>query len=182
MNDNIIVVDQNDREIGTAEKLAVHRDGVLHRAFSVFIFNYRDQMLLQQRALAKYHSGGLWSNACCSHPRPGESIEEASERRLREEMRISCPLLKAFDFIYRAELDHELTEHEFDHVLIGRYEGHIQPDPSEVMAHRWISLYRLERELRHVPEKFTVWFKIAVNKVIRHQHHSAFADLATMVR
>ena len=120
MQEQVILVDQQDREIGVAEKLEAHRKGKLHRAFSVFLFNAKDEMLLQQRAAEKYHSGGLWTNTCCSHPRPGEPTEAAARRRLREEMGISCNLNKAFDFIYRAEFDNGLIEHELDHVFIGR--------------------------------------------------------------
>lgn len=167
MQEQVILVDQQDREIGVAEKLEAHRKGKLHRAFSVFLFNAKDEMLLQQRAAEKYHSGGLWSNACCSHPRPGEQTEAAARRRLREEMGISCNLNKAFDFIYRAEFDNGLIEHELDHVFIGRYDGAALPDPGEVMAHRWVSIDTLKKDLAIAPENFTAWFKIAVHKVLQ---------------
>lgn len=121
MNKQVILVDEQDREIGVADKLSVHRTGGLHRAFSIFIFNHNGEMLLQKRSPQKYHSGGLWSNACCSHPQPGETLEAATARRLEEELGINGALKKTFDFIYRAHVNNELIEHEFDHVYLGKY-------------------------------------------------------------
>lgn len=165
MKEEIILVDENDRELGTSEKMAAHLSGDLHRAFSIFVFNEQGEMLLQKRARNKYHSGGLWTNTCCSHPRPGEDLEQATARRLREEMGFSCDLQKAFDFIYKAQLDNELTEHELDHVFIGKYEGEILPDKREVMAFRWFKLPELKKEISKSPHKFTVWFKIALEQM-----------------
>src|SRR4030095_7998604 len=121
----VILVDQEDRPSGTAEKMEAHRKGLLHRAFSVFIFNSKGEMLLQQRALSKYHSGGLWTNACCSHPAPGEKTKDGAIRRLNEELGFETPVEKVFDFVYKAEFDNGLTEHEFDHVFAGEYEGQL---------------------------------------------------------
>jgi isopentenyl-diphosphate delta-isomerase len=165
MKEEIILVDEYDRQVGTAEKLAVHRSGDLHRAFSIFVFNEHDEMLLQKRARNKYHSGGLWTNTCCSHPRPGENLRQATSRRLREEMGFSCRLKKAFDFIYKAKLDNDLTEHELDHVFVGKYQGKISPDKNEVMDFRWYKLPDLKREISKSPHKFTIWFRIALEQL-----------------
>lgn len=175
MKEKVILVNEQDKEIGVAEKLEVHQEGRLHRAFSVFIFNEKNEMLLQQRAPDKYHSGGLWSNACCSHPVPGESLESASERRLFEEMGIRCNLKKAFHFVYKAKLNNQLIEHEFDHVFIGKYSGEsVIPNPQEVMSHRWVSFETLQEEMRRFPKKFTIWFKIAVARVFRTRENFNF--------
>jgi isopentenyl-diphosphate delta-isomerase len=165
--EHIILVDRNDREIGIAEKLKAHREGKLHRAFSVFLFNSKNEMLLQQRAAGKYHSAGLWSNTCCSHPRPGEPVEAAAKRRRHEEMGITSPLEKAFDFIYRAEFACGLIEHELDHVFIGRYDGVVRPAAGEVMAYRWEHVERAGNELQSTPKKFTVWFGMALERLIQ---------------
>jgi len=124
---DVILVNEQDQPVGTMEKMEVHQKALLHRAFSVFLFNDRGEMLLHKRADSKYHSGGLWTNACCSHPRPGEDTRSAAEKRLQEEMGIVTPLTKAFDFIYKASFDNGLTEHEFDHVFTGTYQGSIDP-------------------------------------------------------
>ncbi|MFZ5517418.1 MAG: isopentenyl-diphosphate Delta-isomerase [Candidatus Zhuqueibacterota bacterium] len=165
MEEIVILVDSKDNEIGREEKMKAHENGVLHRAFSVFIFNRDGEMLLQQRAMNKYHSAGLWTNACCSHPRPGETIEEAAHRRLKEEMGFDCQLERKFHFIYRAEFDNGLIEHEFDHVLFGTYSGRIDFNPDEVANVRWISIEDLREELIKRPEYYTVWFKIAFEEV-----------------
>ncbi|MDZ7291798.1 MAG: isopentenyl-diphosphate Delta-isomerase [candidate division KSB1 bacterium] len=171
MSELVILVDQHDRQIGIEEKLKAHREGKLHRAFSVFIFNDRGEMLIQRRALHKYHSPGLWTNACCSHPRPGESIEHAANRRLREEMGLTCKLQKVFHFIYRVEFDNGLIEHEFDYVFIGKYEGtgpdELIPDSEEVADYRWLDVETLRREVKAFPEKYTVWFKMALEQVLQ---------------
>lgn len=164
-NANVILVDENDKEIGSCEKLEAHQQGWLHRAFSIFIFNRRGEMLLQQRALNKYHSPGLWTNACCSHPAPGEKLEEAASRRLEEELGISTSLEKRFDFIYRAEFENGLTEYEFDHVLVGEYEGNIDFNKEEVMDIAWKDVRMVEQELEADPSKFSAWFKIAFQKM-----------------
>jgi isopentenyl-diphosphate delta-isomerase len=166
MNEMVILVDSLDRQIGVEEKMKAHREGKLHRAFSVFVFNDKGEMLLQKRAPHKYHSGGLWTNACCSHPRPEEATEQAAVRRLQEEIGFVCELKKAFHFIYKAELDSGLIEHEFDHVFIGSYSGEIHPNISEVVDYRWLNAQDIKYELEHFPEKFTVWFKIMFEHVL----------------
>lgn len=159
--DRVVLVDEHDRETGTEWKLPAHENGLLHRAFSIFIFNARGEALLQRRAMEKYHSGGLWTNTCCSHPRPGEAVEAAAHRRLREEMGFDCALTHAFHFIYRAELDHGLTEHEFDHVFLGEYNQPPVLNTHEVCDWRWIPPDALDAEMAARPQDFTVWFKIA---------------------
>jgi isopentenyl-diphosphate delta-isomerase len=143
------------------EKIEAHEKGLLHRAFSVFIFNEHGEMLLQQRAPGKYHSPNLWTNACCSHPAPGEEVSAAAHRRLKEEMGFDTELEKAFAFTYRAEFENGLTEHEFDHVFVGRYNGPVNPDPLEVSRYRYLNLRELRKELQEQPGLFTEWFKIA---------------------
>ena len=160
--EQVILVDEMDRPLGVMEKMEAHEKAVLHRAFSVFVFNEADEMLLQRRALSKYHSGGLWTNSCCSHPRANETVLEAAHRRMEEEMGFDCELEQRFHFIYKAELDQGLTEHELDHVLTGVYEGAIVPNPEEVMDYRYISMTQLFEELDADPSQFTEWFKIAL--------------------
>ncbi len=161
--EQVILVDECNREIGAGEKLRAHREGALHRAFSVFIFDSRGRLLLQKRAREKYHSAGLWSNTACGHPRPGEATQEAARRRLREEMNLDCDLREAFEFLYRAELDGALVEHEYDHVFVGTHEGEPPvPDPSEVEDWRWVSIGELRRGLRDEPHRYSYWLKIAV--------------------
>lgn len=165
MEERVILVDENDREIGSEEKLHAHRTGKLHRAFSIFTFNSKGEMLLQRRARNKYHSGGLWSNACCSHPRLGESLEGAVHRRLKEEMGFDTDLKEAFHFIYKAKVGN-LTEHELDHVFIGEYNGKVNPDPEEVEEYVWAELEPLKEDMKTHPEKYTEWFKIAFERVM----------------
>jgi len=165
--ERVILVDENDNPLGTMEKMEAHEKGVLHRAFSVFIFNNNGEMLLQQRAFSKYHSGGLWTNTCCSHPREGEATIEAAHRRLQEEMGFDCEIEKAFDFIYKKELDKGLMEHEFDHVFIGKYEGEVKFKPNEVNAYVYKSIQDVLNEVLLFPEKFTEWFKICLNEVVK---------------
>lgn len=172
MPQEVILVDETDEVAGTGEKMATHRTGSLHRAFSIFIFNSQGQMLLHRRAEAKYHSGGLWTNACCSHPRPGESTEVAAHRRLQEEMGFDTALEEVFHFIYRAELDNDLIEHELDHVFVGTFDGTPVPDPAEVAEWRWIELGELDRELRERPDEYTPWFKVSVRRVIDWQEET----------
>lgn len=160
MEEFVVLVDEIDREIGTKEKLAAHVAGDRHRAVSVFLLNDKGEMMLQQRALSKYHSGGLWTNTCCGHPRPGESPFEAANRRLFEEMGIRCNLKKKFDFTYKALLDKNLFEHEFDHVFAGEFNGSPQLNPMEAMNWKWIDLETLQKEIETNPEKYTIWFKI----------------------
>lgn len=159
--EHVILVDAFDQPTGTIEKMEAHRQALLHRAFSVFIFNSRGEMLLQQRAPEKYHSAGLWTNACCSHPRPGEDTREAAGRRLREELGFTTELQKLFEFTYRTAYDNGLTEFEFDHVFVGTYDRDIHPDRSEVSDYRYRSLPEIEQELLTAPETFTSWFRLA---------------------
>jgi isopentenyl-diphosphate delta-isomerase len=161
-DERVILVDERDRELGTVEKLRAHREGSLHRAFSVFIFDRAGRLLLQKRARGKYHSGGLWSNTACGHPRPGVETRAAARRRLREEMGFDCELREAFEFLYRAELDGALVEHEYDHVFVGTHEGDPAPDPSEVEEWRWVSMGELLRGLSERPELYSRWLKLAV--------------------
>jgi isopentenyl-diphosphate delta-isomerase len=164
--EQVILVDKDDCEIGLMEKMEAHKQSVLHRAFSVFLFNPQGKMLLQQRALTKYHSAGLWTNTCCSHPRPGETLENAVSRRLIEEMGITTKVFKAFDFIYQAELPDNLNEYEFDHFFIGNYDADVRPNHLEVANFVYQSIEEVEANLESHPEKYTVWFKIAFPKVV----------------
>jgi isopentenyl-diphosphate delta-isomerase len=147
MEERVILVDENDVERGTAEKLRAHAEGALHRAFSVIVFNRRGELLLQCRAGGKYHSAGLWTNTCCGHPRPGEDTLVAARRRLGEEMGIDCDLQPLFGLRYRADFANGLAENEYDHVFVGRYDGEPRPDPGEVQAWRWAPLDSLRGEL-----------------------------------
>jgi isopentenyl-diphosphate delta-isomerase len=157
--EQVILVDRDDVQVGTAEKLAAHEGGgALHRAFSVFVFDGAGRMLLQRRAPGKYHSAGLWTNACCGHPRPGEATAAGARRRLGEEMGFTCDLEPLFTFVYRAPVGGGLTEHEYDHVFAARHDADPHPDPAEVDAWRWIDPGDLRREVREHPEAFTYWF------------------------
>jgi isopentenyl-diphosphate delta-isomerase len=161
----VILVDKEDKPSGTAEKMEAHRKGLLHRAFSIFIFNSKGEMLLQQRAISKYHSGGLWTNTCCSHPAPGEETMTAATRRMEEEMGIAPPVEKIFDFIYQAELENGLIEHEFDHVLAGEYDGPVNVNKEEVMDYCFKPLSAIRDSLQSHPQKYTAWFRIAFPRV-----------------
>lgn len=164
-NVQVILVDEKDMPSGVSEKLTAHTEGLLHRAFSVFIFNHRGEMLLQQRATQKYHSGGLWTNAVCSHPAPGEETNNAVTRRLNEELGFSAPVKKIFDFIYRAELDNGLTEYEFDHVFAGEYDGPVNFNTDEVMNIEFKHVSTIKDLIDRHPGMFTAWFLIAFPKV-----------------
>ncbi len=155
-----------DEEFGTMEKLEAHRKGVLHRAFSIFIFDSEGRLLLQERALDKYHSGGLWTNTCCSHPRPGEELETAANRRLMEEMGMAADLVERFHFTYRAELENGLIEHELDHVFFGLAKGTPRPDASEVRSSRYVSIATLQAEIEADPAQFTPWLKYCMPLLI----------------
>lgn len=161
----VILVDEQDRQTGVMEKMEVHRKALLHRAFSVFIFNSQGEMLLHKRAAAKYHSPGLWTNACCSHPGPGQSTEAAAQKRLQEEMGFITPLTKAFAFVYKAEFDNGLTEYEYDHVFTGVYDGPIQPDPGEVSDFYYEKMEVIREALQKDPGAYTAWFRIAFPKL-----------------
>lgn len=166
MNDSIMIVNKIGQGIGTMEKMAAHRAGTLHRAFSVFVFNSKGQLLLQQRAFDKYHSGGLWTNTCCSHPRLGEFILDAAHRRLQEEMGFDCELKELFQFTYRHEFENGLIEHEYDHVFVGMSDEIPQPDAAEVSGFRYIETDLLIRELLKRPDDYTAWFKICLKQVV----------------
>lgn len=170
-DDRVVLVDPADREIGTADKLAVHRDGRLHRAVSVFLFDGDGRWLLQQRAGGKYHSGGLWSNTACTHPRPGERPVEAARRRLEEEMGVRCQLRPAFSRVYRAELTgpEPLVEHELDHVFVGRFDGLPAPAASEVAAWEWMDADVLRADLAERPERYTPWFRLLRDEAAQHR-------------
>jgi isopentenyl-diphosphate Delta-isomerase len=160
MEEKVILVDKEDKQIGTMPKLEAHEKALLHRAFSVFIFNEKGELMLQRRALHKYHSPGLWTNTCCSHQRVGETNIEAGKRRLFEEMGFSCELEDTFWFIYKATFDNGLTEHELDHVMIGKYNAEPKINPDEVAEYKWMTLDDLKTDMKDHPEKYTAWFKI----------------------
>lgn len=161
----VILVDEQDAPVGVMEKMEAHQKGVLHRAFSIFIFNDKSGMLLQQRADDKYHSAGLWANACCSHPRPGEDIVQAAHRRLKEEMGFDTELTKLFDFIYKTSFENGLTEHEFDHVFVGKYNDPVQFNAGEVKAVAYINMDDIQRSIDEEPEQFAAWFIISFPKI-----------------
>lgn len=166
MMEKVVLVDELDKEIGIMEKLAAHQQSTLHRAFSVCLFDEKGEMLLQRRADNKYHCAGLWTNTCCSHPRPGEEVKTAAKRRLLEEMGIEdVDLNKEFDFIYQATFDNGLFEHEFDHVFFGEFSGEPLINREEVEEWKYMSLEQIEEELNRYPEKYTPWFKIIIEKI-----------------
>ncbi|MFZ9056749.1 MAG: isopentenyl-diphosphate Delta-isomerase [Flavobacteriaceae bacterium] len=166
--EKVLLVDTQDRVLGTMPKLEAHQKGVLHRAFSVFILNRQNALMLQQRAWDKYHSPGLWTNTCCSHQREGEDSLAAGKRRLQEEMGLEAPLTPLFTFIYKAPFDNGLTEHELDHVLLGYSEQSPNPNPQEVTDWQWMPLEEVQRKLTEQPEQFTVWFKIIFERFYAH--------------
>ncbi|NCT94573.1 MAG: isopentenyl-diphosphate Delta-isomerase [Chitinophagaceae bacterium] len=163
--EQVVLVDKQDTAIGVMEKMEAHQKALLHRAFSVFVFTDDGKLILQQRAMDKYHSPGLWTNTCCSHPRPGEDLSQAAARRLKEEMGFETILYKAFDFIYEASFDNGLTEHEFDHVFIGYYNGAVVPDPLEVASVDFRSMDTISEQLLTAPDDFTAWFHIAFPQI-----------------
>jgi isopentenyl-diphosphate delta-isomerase len=163
----VILVDEQDKAIGEMEKLEAHKSGRLHRAFSVFIFNSEGKMLLQRRALSKYHSAGLWTNACCSHPAPGEETMQSAERRLKEELGFTTSLEKAFDFIYNVKFQNGLIEHEFDHVFTGVYDGVIEMNEEEVVDFTFETIDSIWTSLSDNSEKYTEWFRIAFPKLVK---------------
>jgi isopentenyl-diphosphate delta-isomerase len=164
----VILVNEFDQPLGVLEKLEAHQKGLLHRAFSIFIFNDENELMLQRRAFDKYHSGGLWTNTCCSHPDPNETVEVACHRRLKEEMGFDTALEFVTSFIYKAELDQQLTEHEFDHVYIGKYNDRPVINESEVSEWKFVNLTDLENDMTMNPDHYTVWFKIIFSKVKNH--------------
>lgn len=163
--EQVILVDQFDAQTGVEEKLRAHELALLHRAFSVFVFNSKGELLLQRRALHKYHSPGLWTNTCCSHPRPGEITKDAAHRRLKEEMGFDCELEWKFSFVYKAPFDNGLTEHEFDHVFFGTFDKDPIINTEEVTEWKWVSWENLLGKIEENPQDYTVWFRIALKKI-----------------
>lgn len=166
MTEEVILVDENDNPIGTMPKLEAHLEGKLHRAFSVFVFNSAGELLLQQRALDKYHSAGKWTNTCCSHPRPEELTADAAKRRLKEEMGMECELKPVFSFSYRAEVENRLVENEYDHVYFGSTDTLPIPNPEEVADFKYMSMEALEQSLKEHKEVYTEWLKICFEQVM----------------
>ena len=169
MDETVILVNEIDEMIGTHDKLKTHEDGVLHRAFSIFILNASGQLLIQRRASTKYHSKDLWSNTCCGHPRPWETVEEAAHRRLMEEMGFDCKLKSIFSFIYRATLDSNLTEYEYDHVFVGHFDGNPTPSFAEVQDWRWVDARLLINDIHSSGQEYTVWLKLSLERVIAYR-------------
>ncbi|MBB6498936.1 isopentenyl-diphosphate Delta-isomerase [Pedobacter cryoconitis] len=165
MIEYVLLVDEQDHEIGIMEKMLAHERALLHRAISVFVFNDKNEFLLQKRAAGKYHSPLLWTNTCCSHPRPGETLIDAANRRLKEEMGLSCLLTHQFSFIYKAVLENGLTEHEFDHVFFGWSNNAPVPDPAEAADWKYLSLEAVASEIAINPEAYTVWFKLLLDQI-----------------
>ena len=164
MKEKVILVNEKDEQIGLMEKIEAHEKALLHRAFSVFVYNDKNEVMLQQRALSKYHSPGLWTNTCCSHQREGESNVDAGKRRLMEEMGFTTELEETISFIYKAPFDNGLSEHEFDYILIGKYDGEPNINPDEVVAWKWMSLEAIKKDLQENPANYTAWFKINFDK------------------
>jgi isopentenyl-diphosphate delta-isomerase len=165
LEEQVILVNETDHPVGTMGKAEAHQAPILHRAFSIFIFNSEGEMLLQKRAPNKYHSAGLWTNTCCSHPRPEEDTVAAAARRLKEEMGFCTSLEKVFDFIYKASFDNGLHEYEFDHVFTGIYDDSVSPNPDEVSEYRFMSMESIQSSLDLNPENFTAWFNIVFPKI-----------------
>jgi len=176
-SEQVTLVDGDDRPLGTMEKLQAHVEGRLHRAFSVFVFDRAGRLLLQRRSAAKYHSGGLWSNTCCGHPRPGEPVTDAASRRLFEEMGFRTALHPLFRFVYRAELDSAMVEHELDHVLVGTFEESPSPEPTEVDAWKWMEFELLREAVAREPQAFTAWLRILLSDPV---HAQALAEASAM--
>lgn len=161
----IILVNYKDEEVGFEEKMKTHKKALMHRAFSIFIFNNNGEMILQKRAIEKYHCGGMWSNTCCSHPRKGEEVNNAAHRRLKEEIGFDCELIDMFTFHYKVKFNNGLTENEMDHVFLGFYDGKIKLNKKEASDFRWMKVENVEKEIKKNPDEFTVWFKIALKEL-----------------
>ncbi len=168
IEEQVILVNEKDEQLGLMPKQEAHIKGVLHRAFSVFIYNDKNELMLQQRALHKYHSPGLWTNTCCSHQRDGESSLDAGKRRLFEEMGFTTNLKETTSFIYKAPFDNGLTEHEFDHILVGTFTGTPQINPDEVVAWKWMDTETIKTDIQNNPQVYTAWFKIIFDKFYQH--------------
>lgn len=162
--ENLIIVDNNDKPIGQDEKLATHQKGRLHRSFSIFIFNSKNELMLQKRASGKYHSGGLWTNTCCSHPRVSEDTEKAAHRRLQEEMGFDCGLEEKFSFQFKVKFENGLIENEFDHVFVGRYDDEPKLNPEEAEDWKWVNLDKLEEDIKNNPDEYSYWLKVVIEK------------------
>ncbi len=168
IEEQVILVNENDEQIGLMPKLEAHEKALLHRAFSIFVFNDKNELMLQQRAAHKYHSPKLWTNTCCSHQRDGETNIQAGIRRLQEEMGFVTPLEESISFIYKAPFDNGLTEHEYDHILIGKYNNDPNINPDEVSNWKWMSLDNVQTDIKTQPENYTEWFKIIFDKFYEH--------------
>jgi isopentenyl-diphosphate Delta-isomerase len=164
MPEIIIAVDKFDKELSPIEKMEAHYNATLHRAFSILVFNSKNELLLQRRNLDKYHSPGLWTNTCYSHPRFGERLEDAIYRRLKEEMGFTCELKEVFSFIYKVQLEDNLFEHEFDHVFIRIYDGDVIPNKNEVDNYKWINIKQLKEDIKKSPKSYTYWFKVLFDR------------------
>lgn len=160
----VILVNERDEEVGTMEKLQAHKEGKLHRAFSVLLFNSKGELLLQKRASSKYHSGGLWTNTCCSHPQPGETIIQAANRKLLQEMGIEVELNESHKFIYKAQLDNHLTEYECDHVIVGYFDGEPILNHHEAEDFKFLSISEIQKDVKKNPDRYTCWFKLILNQ------------------
>lgn len=168
MEEQVVLVSEKDEILGVMDKMQAHENGILHRAFSVFLFNDKGEMLLQKRAADKYHSPNQWTNAVCSHPRMGETYMEAAQRRLKEELGIETPITYRFNFLYKADVGQNLWEHELDHVFTGNFEGAFKLNEEEVSEVRYISIDELDKEMSANPENFTEWFKIILKEYKQH--------------
>ena len=167
MLEHIIMVDENDNELGSIEKMEAHHKAILHRAFSILVFNSKGQLLLQKRSQSKYHTPGLWTNTCCSHPRYRETLQDAVNRRLQEEMGFSCELQEMFSFLYKIEFEEQLYEHEYDHVFFGVYDGEVYINQEEVDDYRWMSMDEIRDDISLHPEIYTYWFKFLFERAHR---------------
>ena len=166
--ENVILVNEHDEQIGLAEKLEAHKNGALHRAVSVFVFNQNGELLLQRRALTKYHGAGLWTNTCCTHPKDGETSEACAVRRLKEEMGINAEVEEQFSFIYKAEVENGLIENEYDHVFFAVYDGEINLNPNEAEDCKFVSLAKVFKDAEEHPEQYSIWFRIIIDKFRDH--------------
>ena len=165
--EQVIYVDEHDREIGKGGKLEAHQKGILHRAISIFVFNAKGELMLQKRAKGKYHSAGLWSNTCCSHPRPGEDVVAAAHRRLKEEMGSDCELTNVHHLLYRTEFPNGLVEHEYDHMLIGESEVIPKLNPEEAEDWKWMSPEAIKKDIVVHPEQYSYWFLLALKDILK---------------